>query len=273
MSEKKNNNDNKLKESDGFFEKLKNDKKYKAKVEILGYGVFILILIIYLNIAGAGSSGSVVNNVNNLENNNSVVNETEEAETLLERLENNYKYDINVSLTHDTETLEDIEEVVCYSGRSYGDSIEIIKSYQETMVSYYKVKDFYYAKDNEEYKIIDEEEVYSFDLGSYIEVADVKKYIEMASLDHVTDYSSGKKEYVYHLKIRDVIKSYTADDNLEISVVIENEILKINIDYSKLISLALEDVSLCKVEFVYTDIDKVEEFKVIEETTTTGSES
>lgn len=273
MGVKKNKNDaNNIRKNDSFLDKLKNDKKYKAKVEMIGYVIFILILIIYLNMAGAGSNGSIGNNINTLENNN-LVNEKEESVTLLERLNNNYKYDINVSLMYDTDTLEDIEEVINYSGKSYLDNIEILKKYQDTTATYYKVKDFYYKKVNEEYKVIGDEEVYSFDLSNYIEVTDIKKYIEIASLDHTTDYSTGKKEYVYHLKLRDIIKNYTADDNLEISVVIENDVLNINVDYSKLISLVNEDVSLCKVEFKYTDIGKVPEFKVIEEEIATSSES
>ena len=33
-----------------FFKRMKNDSKYKAKVELTGYAIFIIVLIIFLNI-------------------------------------------------------------------------------------------------------------------------------------------------------------------------------------------------------------------------------
>ena len=40
MNKKKSNEENK-----SFYEKIKTDKKYKAKIELLGYGIVILLII------------------------------------------------------------------------------------------------------------------------------------------------------------------------------------------------------------------------------------
>ena len=46
---KNNGSNNKVNEKSelSFVEKYKTDKKYKAKVELIGYGIFIIGLIIY----------------------------------------------------------------------------------------------------------------------------------------------------------------------------------------------------------------------------------
>ena len=59
-----------------FFEKMK-DKKYKAKVEFIGYGIFIVVLIIYLNIASMDQSPSTSNTIFQNKVNESVEQEEE----------------------------------------------------------------------------------------------------------------------------------------------------------------------------------------------------
>ena len=50
-----------------FFKRMKNDSKYKAKVELTGYAIFIIVLIIFLNIFNTGGNYdySYGNNTNN----------------------------------------------------------------------------------------------------------------------------------------------------------------------------------------------------------------
>ena len=93
----------------------------------------------------------------------------------------------------------------------------------------------------------------------------LKKYLDKANLDHVTDYSSGKKESVYHLKLKDIIPGYQDEDEIEINILEENNILTIKIDYTKLVEKASEDLKEAKIEYIYTNIGNVEEFKIIEE--------
>ena len=53
MKEKKGINKEELKD---FVEKYKTDKKYKAKVQLIGYGVFILIILVGLNVSALSTS-------------------------------------------------------------------------------------------------------------------------------------------------------------------------------------------------------------------------
>ena len=130
---------------------------------------------------------------------------------------------------------------------------------------YYKVDGLYYSKNDNTVNFVKEGEVYNIIDGEYIELDDIIKLMAKASLDRVTDYSSGKKEYVYNLKVRDVIVSYQKDDIVEIDVEEENGILKIDIDYSNLFKAMDDSILECELEAVITDIGEIDDFVVLEE--------
>ena len=46
---------------ESFFYKYKNDKKYKAKAELTGYVIFILLVILFVNIASLGNKKPITN--------------------------------------------------------------------------------------------------------------------------------------------------------------------------------------------------------------------
>ena len=43
---------------ESFFDKVKGDKKYRAKVELIGYGIFIVVLVLGLNISSLGDNSN-----------------------------------------------------------------------------------------------------------------------------------------------------------------------------------------------------------------------
>ena len=66
MSKNKKERNIKDNDNNGFYEKMKNDKKYNAKVQFIGYGVFILLIVVFLNISSmnSGINSGVENTVN-----------------------------------------------------------------------------------------------------------------------------------------------------------------------------------------------------------------
>lgn len=261
------------KENLSFFQKLKTDKKYSAKIQLIGYGLLIVVLIIYLNISSMGNSVSGGNTaISNEEKINDQLNSTDiESNDLLKEIENNYQYDIHITMKKKNGELDE-ETTLRYYGKSYDDQLEIFKETLDSTVTYYKLEGRYYIKDDQSILFTDQSSVYDVLEGEYLELDEIKNLIAKASLDHVTDYSSGKKEYVYHLLIKDIILSYQKDDVVEIDAVMENETLTIDIDYSNLLKAIAGDVVECKVESVYSEIGKVEEFQVFsleEESTST----
>lgn len=251
-----------------FFEKMKTDKQYNAKVQLIGFGIFIAILVIYVNISSLGSSGTTNSVLGDLNSNyqSDDKNTVEDSINLLEKLENNYRYDITVDIQKNGGNGQEIVDVnkIRYVGKSFKNQIEITREDVVGSTLYYKVDNRYYSKNNEVMDLVEEDDVYSVIDSEYIELDGILEFIDKASLDHVTDYSSGKKEYVYHLKVKDIIVSYKLEDVIEIEIEEENGILKLEIDYTNLFRVVDETIIDCELEAIITDIGKVEEFLMLD---------
>lgn len=255
---------------DSFFNKMKNDKKYSAKVQLMGYGTLIVLLVLYLNVSSMNSSGSGGNTIiGDINNSGSEIKNTDKDDTtLLKNVSDNYSYGIVIDIdkkSMNTETEEEIgvEHVIRYTGKSYGNKLEINKVANEQQTLYYKVDDNYYSKVDNVTSFVKDSNVYDAIDKEYIELDNILKLMDKASLDHVTDYSSGKKEYVYHLKVKDVIVSYQLEDVVEINVEEENGILKIKIDYSNLFKVIDNSILEFELEATITEIGEVEDFEVV----------
>ena len=255
MNKKEDNKKNNIKE---IYEHYKTDKKYQAKVQLIAGTALIIMLVLYLNISSTTSSYGNITDIKN-----DIPNQTEEKTTnnktdLLKEIEDNYEYDTKIKYKQTDE-----EKELHYYGKSYKENLEINKEENNHKNTYYKVDSRYYQKNNEEYELIKDEIVYDIIEKEEIELASIKEYINKSSLDHVTDYSSGKKEYVYHLKINDVIKSYQNNDKIEIIVVEENNTLKINIDFTKIVNITNKNITECQIEYTYYNINNVIKFDVL----------
>lgn len=251
-------------EQKSFFQRIMDDKKYSAKIQLIGYGVLVIVLIVYLNIANMGRSsfsGNIISD--DVSGDNTILENTDtESSNLLKEIHDNYQYDQHVTLKKNSSGFEE-EFSLHYFGKSYDKNLEINKESATDTQTYYKIDDRYYIKEDTGVVLTDVDVIYDLVGGEYLEFDDIQKLMEKASLDHVTDYSSGKKEYVYHLKVKDVILSYRGDDVVEMNVTIENHILMFEIDYSNLLKLVDDSILECKLESIYTEIGKVEEFEVL----------
>ena len=247
-----------------IIEKYNTDKKYKAKIQLTAGFCFLFLLIIYINMSNTNMS--TYGNITTIKNKSTQQTEKikEEKEVnLLEKITDIYEYEIKITYK---DNKEDNYKEIKYQGKSYKNNLEIIRENSEEKTNYFKVDSRYYKKNEEKYELINDEEVYNVIEKEQIELNNVKEYINLASLDHVTNYSSGKKEYVYHLKVKDVIKSYQETDEIEISVTEENDILTITFDYTNLIKVLSKEIKECKVESIYKNIGNVEEFQIIDDT-------
>ena len=121
--------------------------------------------------------------------------------------------------------------------------------------------------------MVDEKKVYSLVEAEYVEIDSILQLLNQASLDHVTDYSSGKKEYVYHLKVKDVIVSYKLEDVIEIEIEEENGVVEIEMDYSNLLKVVNDEIVTCKLEATITEIGTIKEFFDFGEKENTAEES
>lgn len=255
--------------SESFFDKMKSDKKYNAKVQLIGYGIFIVVLVLYVNLASMGNRGSsnlnsVMDNFDNLNSGNNI---TDEDKGLLKSLSNNYNYDITINVTKKSINLDTNEEMevdssIRYLGKSYGNKLEINKSFNDVNGVYYRVDNNYYSKVDNITSFVKEDVIYDVIDSDYIEVSNILGLINKASLDYVTEYSSGKKESLYNLSVKDIVLSHKEADVVSISVIEENEVLTLRIDYSNLFKVIYDDIVRCELVASISNIGKVEEFNL-----------
>lgn len=238
------------------------------KTELLGILLLIISIIIALN-------------VTNIRHNYNYNKKTEtkpkeqikikhQETSLLKQLSKNYTYDIEVTLKEEEQTEENnnqvsktIDKKYNYSGKSYQDNLIIDKKNDDNTTTYYKVKDNYYQKQDDNYSQIKAKDIYDAIDGKYIELSNILEYIKQSSLEHLTTYSSGKKEYVYNLKLSKLIPEHHDDDLIEIDITTENDTITMNIDYTNLLTITDSKVLDCKLIATYKDINKVEAFTII----------
>ena len=242
-----------VEEKENFFKKMKEDKKYNAKVQLIGYGVFILIIVVFLNVGsmvGGNSTGVLENDI------------IEEV-NIIDEIDNNYEYNINISLSKGEELVNNYR----YYGKRYNGNKEINKEVGEVVSSYYKVNDYYYVMNGEELSFVEKNIIYDLVDSKYVELDDVMVMIDKASLDHVVDDSLGNNESVYNLYVKDMVISVKNDDIISFNVKEVDDKLLIDVDYTNLIKLFDESVTSFKVSYEYFNVGDVEEFSVIKDET------
>ena len=146
-----------------FLEKMKTDKKYSAKVQLIFYGVVIAFLVLYLNIANLGNSefrGNLI--LDHSENGNDVLEEenaSQAGSSLLKKIDNNYRYDVKVKIKKKNEEV-DTERIVHYFGKVYEEQKEITKEDINESRLYYKVDNHYYVQSDTNLELASSEVIY-----------------------------------------------------------------------------------------------------------------
>ena len=267
-------------ENQTFKEKYKNDSKYKAKVQLIGYGLFILFLIVYLNIASMGAKNTKLSNTTTKNNDNIPTKENNNIETKTDKelgqwlkdIGTNYEYDVVVSSKIKNDNGEETNTQTHYWGKTYQNKMIINKEANGSTTYFLKEDNNYYLNELDNYTLSKKEVVYSEIDEDIIEFDMLNLLLKNASLDHVTNYSSGKKEYEYHLKIRDIIKTYQEDTEISFEIVIEDNVVTVEVDYAPMINIVeqVKKQEEYKVTYLYKNIGKIEEFSGIEKDTKTG---
>ena len=256
-------------EKHSFLERYKSDKRFSAVVQLGGYGVFLFGLIIYLNISSIGGDSYTGNNViGNTVGSGIKENPSLDDASLLEKLSDNYSYDIKIgykkkSMDTTNNKEVEIEHGIRYSGKSYDNKLEINKDRDNNTYLYYRVDDKYYSMIDNITSNVKGNEVYDVINNKYIEIDKIIELINESSLDHVTNFSNGKKEYVYHYNVLSPNSSNNLDNIVEIRIVENNGILDIDIDYTNLVKELDSTIVSLELAAIVSDIGLVEDFEVI----------
>ena len=214
-----NNEEEKKKEKLTLRERLK-DKRERAKIELMLYAVFFVGVIIFARILGSNSN--YVEDTNNI---------TEES--FISTLEDNFEYYTIVTINDNTYE---------YYGKVLGNNSTINLKVDNQIKSYYLMNKKYYVQEEGNYILTEEEEVYPYINNRYLNIDNIKNYLELSTKDNDT----------YKVKLSDIVLDSNSSEYLTIYI---NEGDKnIVIDYTELFKLTDITIDKVLVNITYNNI-------------------
>lgn len=203
-------------------ERLK-DKREKAKLELMLYGIFFIGVIIFARVLG-GSSSYVANNI------------SEENQSFIYSIEDNYEYDIIVTTNENTYE---------YYGKVLGNNSTINLVEENKTNSYYLMNKKYYVLEDNNYILTDEDEVYPYIDYRYLNISSIKEYVSLST----------KENNTYKVKVADLLLNSESEDYVLINI--EEGDKNIVIDYTPLLKETKENISQVVVNITYNNIGNI----------------
>lgn len=199
-----------------FREKLK-DKKEKAKIELIGYFIFLILVIVFARALGSAPSNNT---------------ELPSTSSFLNSLKDNYEYDITVDYNG---TLYN------YTGKKLGNN----GNFKTDNKEYYIMNNNYYVINDGNYLLTTKEEINTIIDYNYFELSIIKKYLSL-----------GQKEgNTYKIKVSDIILNSNNIENIIITIDEGNALISIN--YTSLFKELDPSISSVTVNIHYYNIDKL----------------
>lgn len=197
-----------------FMENWKTDPKFKTKVQLIAYTLFVVCVAIFA--LSTRSDISIYNEVY-------TTNENKSAS----KIKMSDEYTIKIKLNE-----EDYKYVY-----SYADEIKTItKTTKDETIKYVLKDDNYYRGYVSVNTMTSETEVYDIITYSYLNVETINKYLEVAT----------KEDNKYLVYIKDIILG--SDSKEYITITIEDN--KINIDYTSLLKIFDKEIQNSLVEII-----------------------
>lgn len=201
-------------------EKLK-DKRERAKLELLFYGIFFLAIIVFTRIL------SGYNDVPKVNDTKSFINE----------ITDNYEYNIDINIDNNKYK---------YYGKRLGNNMSINKVIDNKYDYFYKMGNKYYILDtNGNYILTSVEDIYNYIDYRYLDISNIKEYIKLGTKDNNN----------YNIKVSDIILNSNNTNNITISIDELNN--TITLDYTELFKIDNNNLNKEIVTIKYANINKI----------------
>ena len=201
-------------------EKLK-DKRERAKLELLFYGIFFLAIIVFTRIL------SGYNDIPKVNDTKSFINE----------ITDNYEYNIYINIDNNKYK---------YYGKRLGNNMSINKVIDNKYDYFYKMGNKYYILDNNgNYILTSVEDIYNYIDYRYLDISNIKEYIKLGTKDNNN----------YNIKVSDLILNSNNTNNITISIDELNN--TITLDYTELFKIDNNNLNKEIVTIKYTNINKI----------------
>lgn len=198
-----------------------NDKRERAKIELILYAIFFIGVIIFVRVG------------NNISNNN--INTSDNL--FISQINDNYSYDIKVNINDNNYE---------YIGKVLGYNSTIEKKDSNTDEYFYKKNDKYYKLDQDNgYILSNKNDIYDVINYDYMDINNIKEYIKTSNNDND----------IYKVKISDIILNSSSSDYITIKL--DNINNTIEIDYTNLLRINDNNITKAIVTITYSDINKI----------------
>ena len=198
-----------------------NDKRERAKIELILYAIFFIGVIIFVRVG------------NNISNNN--INTSDNL--FISQINDNYSYDIKININDNNYE---------YIGKVLGYNSTIEKKENNTDEYFYKKNDKYYKLDQDNgYILSNKNDIYDVINYDYMDINNIKEYIKTSNNDNG----------IYKVKISDIILNSSSSDYITIKL--DNINNTIEIDYTNLLRINDNNITKAIVTITYSDINKI----------------
>lgn len=204
-----------------------NDKRERAKIELILYAIFFIGVIIFVRVG------------NNISNNNNNINDLDNL--FIYQIEDNYCYDTKVNINDNNYE---------YIGKVLGYNSTIEKKDSNTDEYFYKKNDKYYKLDQDNgYILSNKNDIYDVINYDYMDINNIKEYIKTSNNDN------GIYKVKIKVKISDIILNSSSSDYITIKI--DNINNTIEIDYTNLLRINDNNITKAIVTITYSDINKI----------------
>lgn len=199
------------------------DKRERAKIELMLYGIFFLVIIIFARISSSMST--------NIPKDNDINN------TFIDEITDNYQYDIDITIDNNKYK---------YSGKKIGNNMSITKIVGTKEEYFYQMNDKYYILDTRgNYILTTAEDIYPYIEYRYLNINNIKQFIKLGT----------KNDTIYSVKVSDIVLNNNSADTITLTVNEEDK--NILIDYTNLFKIDNSNINKAEVNIKYSNINSI----------------
>ena len=199
------------------------DKRERAKIELMLYGIFFLVIIIFARISSSMST--------NIPKDNDINN------TFIDEITDNYQYDIDITIDNNKYK---------YSGKKLGNNMSITRIVGTKEEYFYQMNDKYYILDTRgNYILTTAEDIYPYIEYRYLNINNIKQFIKLGT----------KNDTVYSVKVSDIVLNNNSADTITLTVNEEDK--NIQIDYTNLFKIDNSNINKAEVNIKYSNINSI----------------
>lgn len=199
------------------------DKRERAKIELMLYGIFFLVIIIFARISSSMST--------NIPKDNDINN------TFIDEITDNYQYDIDITIDNNKYK---------YFGKKLGNNMSITRIVGTKEEYFYQMNDKYYILDTKgNYILTTAEDIYPYIEYRYLNINNIKQFIKLGT----------KNDTVYSVKVSDIVLNNNSTDTITLTVNEEDK--NILIDYTNLFKIDNSNINKAEVNIKYSNINSI----------------